>query len=113
MLSPKIVFVVVDLSVPEWNVREILKVKLISLLKQQKDIPETKRESKVAPIWYAGTKLFHASTVIRHKNNLITQLDFATGEPTFSHEGVRYMGPGYLSTCIPAHSDQLGRRRLV
>ncbi|XP_066360901.1 uncharacterized protein [Miscanthus floridulus] len=63
-----------DLSIQEWNFRNILDDRLVSLLRMQKAY--WKQRSKVA--WVregdAGTKLFHAHATVRHRRNTIASL---------------------------------------
>ena len=62
-----------DLSLPEWNFRNMVSEKLIFLLKQQRTY--WRQREKVR--WVKGdaaTKKIHAHATIKHRNNKITSL---------------------------------------
>jgi len=74
-----------DLTIQEWNFRNILYDKLVSLLKMQKVY--WKQRSKVT--WVregdAGTKLFPAHATVRHRRNTISSLLNDSNLPISKH----------------------------
>lgn len=75
-----------DLTLQEWNFREILKQKLSDLLDQQKIY--WKRRGAVRWVKFGGTntKFFHANASIRHRGNLIKELVSDQGVTLQSHK---------------------------
>ena len=63
-----------DLSLPEWNFRNIVSAKLISLLKQQRTYWKQRGKIRWVMEGDAGTKFFHAHATIRNRKNTITTL---------------------------------------
>jgi hypothetical protein len=61
-----------DLSIQEWNFKEALIDKLISVLKQQKIYWKQRAAIKWVRFGDEGTKFFHANATLRHRKNLIT-----------------------------------------
>lgn len=74
-----------DLTVMEWNFRETLIDKLNQLLDQQKVYWKQRSKIKWIKEGDAGTKLFHTHATIKHKNNLIAQLQKSNGEIVLDH----------------------------
>lgn len=68
-----------DLSLPEWNFRELLMEKLVLLLKQQRIYWKQRGTIKWVKFGDAGTKFFHANATLRHRRNLIAALEDDTG----------------------------------
>jgi len=75
-----------DLSVQEWNFRNIVAEKLVQLLKQQRIY--WKQRGKVTWVKQgdAATKFFHAQATIRHRQNRITSLLDHQGNSLCGHE---------------------------
>lgn len=73
-----------DLSVEEWNFKELLKEDLLSLLEQQRIYWRQRCVVKWIKLGDARTSFFHANATIRHRENLITEL--------MSREGVMVSG---------------------
>lgn len=63
-----------DLSIQEWNFRNTLYDKLISLLKMQKTYWKQRAKIKWVQEGDAGTKLFHAHASVKHRRNSIASL---------------------------------------
>jgi CRISPR/Cas system-associated endonuclease Cas1 len=63
-----------DLTVAEWNFKEELNAKLNQLLEQQRTYWKQRGKVRWVKDGDAGTKLFHANAAIKHRNNLIAQL---------------------------------------
>lgn len=74
-----------DLSIQEWNFREILSEKLLALLKQQKIYWKQRGIVKWVKFGDAGTKFFHANATIRQRRNLITSLEDVSGNLQTNH----------------------------
>jgi len=75
-----------DLSLPEWNFRDLISAKLISLLKQQKTYWKQRGKIRWVKEGDAGTKFFHAHATIRHRKNTITTLQDGLGNIFQHHE---------------------------
>lgn len=58
-----------DLTLAEWNFREILKQKLNNLLDQQKIYRKQRGAIKWVKLGDTNTKLFHANASIKHRGN--------------------------------------------
>jgi hypothetical protein len=56
-----------DLSVEEWNFKELLKEHLISLLKKQRIYWKQRGTINWVKLGDAGTSFFHANATIRHR----------------------------------------------
>lgn len=69
----------------EWNFREALIEKLNQLLDQQRTYWKQRSKVRWVKDGGAGTKLFHAATTIKHRNNLIAQLQKPNGEVVHNH----------------------------
>jgi hypothetical protein len=63
-----------DLTVMEWNFKETLIQNLNLLLEQQRVYSKQRSKIRWVKEGDAGTKRFHANATIRHRNNLIAQL---------------------------------------
>lgn len=74
-----------DLSVEEWNFREILHSKLSSLLHQQQIYWRQRGAIKWVKLGDENSKLFHASATIRHRMNKIACLSDPSGEMVYDH----------------------------
>jgi len=74
-----------DLSLPKWNLKEILNDKLHALLKQHKTYWKQRGTTKWVKLGYEGTKFFHANATIEHRKNLISSLKNEDGNPIFAH----------------------------
>ena len=75
-----------DLTLIEWNFKQILEQKLISLLKLQKIYWKQRGAIKWVTCGDAGTKFFHAHAIIRHRKNIITSLEDSLGTPRTDHQ---------------------------
>jgi len=60
-----------DLTIAEWNFKEVLKSKLNQLLDQQRAYWKQRGKVRWVKEGDAGTKLFHACATIKHRSNLI------------------------------------------
>jgi len=56
-----------DLSIQEWNFRNLLYDKLVSILKMQKIYWKQRAKIRWVQDGDAGTKLFHAHATVRHR----------------------------------------------
>ena len=74
-----------DLTVMEWNVKETLNEKLSHLLEQQRVYWKQRGKVRWVKDGDAVTKLFHANATIKHRNNLIAQLQKNNGETVHNH----------------------------
>lgn len=68
-----------DLSLEEWNFRDILKEHLISLLEQQRIYWKQRGNIKWVQMGDAGTKFFHSNATIKYRKNLVTVLETTDG----------------------------------
>lgn len=75
-----------DLSLPEWNFKNLVAKKLISLLKQQRIYWKQRGKIRWVKEGDASTKYFHAHATIRHRRNNITSLKDCHGNKVYSHE---------------------------
>lgn len=66
-----------DLSLVEWNFREILENHLLNLLEKQKAYWKQRGNIKWVQLGDVGTHFFHANATLRHRNKLITELTSA------------------------------------
>lgn len=76
-----------DLSLSEWNFREIVCQKLISLLKQHRKYWKQRGKINWVKEGDASTKYFHAHATIRHRKNTIASIQSPVGEMVTDHEG--------------------------
>lgn len=72
-----------DLSLIEWNFKELLEDHLLNLLDKQKLYWKQRGNIKWATLGDAGTHFFHASATVRYKNKMISELT-TSDELTFS-----------------------------
>lgn len=75
-----------DLSLTEWNFRNLVTEKLISLLKQQKIYWKQRQKIRWVREGDAGTKFFHAHATINHRKNTISTLQVNLGNVFQEHE---------------------------
>lgn len=75
-----------DLTLQEWNFRDILKDHLNSLLEQQRVYWRQRGTVKWVKIGDENTKFFHAHATIKHRQNTITLLTNVDGTILYSHE---------------------------
>lgn len=75
-----------DMSIQKWNFRDIFAEKLVWLLLKKQKI-YWKQRGTVMSVKFgdAGTKFFHANSTIRHRGNLITELEDASGNLQSDH----------------------------
>lgn len=74
-----------DLTIIEWNFKGILMDKLNQLLDQQRTYWRQRGKIKWIKEGDAGTKLFHATTTLNYRNNLISQLQKDNSEIVYNH----------------------------
>jgi len=74
-----------DLSLQEWNFRNILHNKLSSLLHHQQIYWRQRGTIKWVQLGDENTKLFHANATIRYRRNSIPCLIDSSGAPIFNH----------------------------
>jgi hypothetical protein len=72
-----------DLSIHEWNFKQILDSKLQSLLKQHKIYWKQRGQIKWVSLGDASTKFFHANATIKYRRNSITCLE--------DHDGTSFL----------------------
>lgn len=75
-----------DLSLCEWNFKEILQIKLQNLLKQQKTYWKQRGQIKWVTLGDASTKFFHAHATVHYRKNLITHLENDLGVLVTDHQ---------------------------
>jgi len=75
-----------DLSLPEWNFRNLVTAKLIFLLKQQRTYWRQRGKIRWVREGDAGTRFFHAHATIRHRQNTISSLQDSNGSIQQTHE---------------------------
>ena len=76
-----------DLSVEEWNFKELLKNHLLELLEQHRIFQKQRGAVKWIKFGDAGTSFFHASATIRHRGNSIAELVSSEGAVVSDHRG--------------------------
>jgi len=74
-----------DLTVMEWNFKETLNEKLSHLLEQQRVYWKQRGKVRWVKDGDTVTKLFHANATLKHRNNLIAQLQKGNGEIVLNH----------------------------
>lgn len=74
-----------DLSILEWNFRDLLNNHLQSLLKQQRLYWKQRGQIKWVTLGDASTKIFHANATIKYRRNLITSLKEYDGNVVVDH----------------------------
>ena len=67
----------IDLSLAEWNFREILENHLLNLLEKQNVYWKQRGDIKWVQLRDAVTHFFHANATLRHRNKLINELTSA------------------------------------
>ena len=75
-----------DLSLLEWNFRDILSTKLISLLKQQRTYWKQRGKINWVKEGDAGTRYFHFHATITHRKNTIASVQANDGSVLTQHE---------------------------
>jgi hypothetical protein len=75
-----------DLSIEEWNFKEIPSEKLVELLHRQKIYWKQRGTVKWVKFGDAGTKFFHSTETIRHRRKMITSLKNNNNEEFFNHK---------------------------
>lgn len=75
-----------DLSLPEWNFRNLVADKLIYLLKQQRIYWKQRGKIRWVKEGDAGTKYFHAHATIRNRKNTISILKDKEGNSCQEHD---------------------------
>jgi hypothetical protein len=75
-----------DLTVSEWNFREILSTKLVSLLKQQRSYWKQRGKINWVKVGDASTKYFHAHATIKHRKNTTAYLQDDLGNGLTDHD---------------------------
>jgi len=75
-----------DLSLLEWNFRNLVADKLVSLLKQQRTYWKQRGKIRWVKDGDPGTKFFHAHATIRHRRNSIPLLVDEQGNSIHTHE---------------------------
>jgi hypothetical protein len=75
-----------DLSLQEWNFKDLLQERLICLLHQQKIYWKQRGSIKWAKWGDVGTSFFHANATLRHWKNLITQITIPNGPTIYNHK---------------------------
>jgi hypothetical protein len=74
-----------DLTIQEWNFKEILLLHLQDLLAKQRTYWKQRGQIKWATLGDAGTKFFHANATVKHRHNLISSLKDDNGNMALSH----------------------------
>lgn len=75
-----------DLTISEWNFREILCSKLVSLLKQQRSYWKQRGKINWVKEGDASTKYFHAHATIKHRKNTIACLQDESANGVIDHD---------------------------
>jgi hypothetical protein len=74
-----------DLTIQEWNFKEILILHLHDLLSKQQTYWKKRGQIKWVTLGDAGTKFFHANATVKHRHNLISSLKDDNGNTALSH----------------------------
>ena len=74
-----------DLTIQEWNFKEISLLHLQDLLAKQHIYWKQRGQIKWATLGDAGTKFFHANATVKHRHNLISSLKDDNGNMALSH----------------------------
>src|SRR6185503_11895297 len=74
-----------DLTLEEWNFKELLGEKLTALLHQQKIYWKQRGTVKWVKFGDASTRFFHSTATIRHRKKMITLLKTEDGTEVFNH----------------------------
>lgn len=91
-----------DLSLQEWNFRNIMVDHLQKLLHQQKTYRKQRGKINWVKLGDECTRFFHANASIRHRKNLITSLTDSNGQEFFYHEAK-------ASLLWNAYKERMGR----
>jgi hypothetical protein len=75
-----------DLSLQEWNFRQILKENLEKLLEQQMIYWMQRGRIKWVTLGDENTKFFHTTATIQHNKNSIIMLKDGNGQEKYEHE---------------------------
>lgn len=75
-----------DLTLEEWNFRQLLKDHIANLLEQQRIYWKQRGTVKWVKHGDENTKFFHAHATIRYRHNLITSLTAIDGTVLYTHE---------------------------
>jgi hypothetical protein len=75
-----------DLTIQEWNFKDILVQHLQDLLSKQRTYWKQRGQIKWATLGDAGTKKFHANATIKHRHNLISILKDSNDNVAITHE---------------------------
>lgn len=74
-----------DLTIEEWNFKDLLSEKLVALLHQQKVYWKQRGTIKWIKFGDASTQFFHANATIRNRKKMSTMLKHTDGTESFSH----------------------------
>jgi hypothetical protein len=77
-----------DLTIQEWNFKEILLLHLQDLLAKQQIYWKQRGQIKWATLGDAGTRFFHANATVKHRHNLISSLKDDNGNMALSHTDI-------------------------
>ena len=80
-----------DLSLQEWNFKEILSRKLTSLLHQQNLYRRQRGTIRWVKLGDENSKFFHANTTVKHRRNLISGLADNDGSLVYDHAQRTYL----------------------
>jgi hypothetical protein len=75
----------IDLTIHEWNFKDILVQHLQDLLSKQRTYWKQRGQIKWATLADTGTNFFHANATVKHRHNLLSSLKDANGNVTISH----------------------------
>jgi hypothetical protein len=76
-----------DLSMEEWNFKNLVRVNIENLLEQQRIYWQQRGRVKWAALGDENTKFFHSTATIRHNKNTIMVLKYSSGLEKVKHEG--------------------------
>jgi hypothetical protein len=74
-----------DLTIHEWNFKEILIHHLHDLLSKQRTYWKQRGQIKWVTLGDVGTKFFHANATVKHRHNIISSLKDDNGNMALSH----------------------------
>jgi hypothetical protein len=75
-----------DLTLEEWNFKQIVQENLALLLEQQRVYWRQRGTIKWATLGDENTKFFHANAIVKHTRNYIRSLKNSSGVEHFQHE---------------------------
>jgi hypothetical protein len=75
-----------DLTIQEWNFKDILVKHLQDLLSKQRTYWKQRGHIKWATLGDTGTKFFHANATVKHRHNLISMLKDSDSNEAITHE---------------------------